>query len=42
VLACPKEIPLTSSIAEMARATTKQALKDWFVRDEPKGSTGPA
>ena len=40
--ACPKGIPLTSSIAEMARATTKQALKDWFFRDERKGGAGPA
>ncbi|MFL5400704.1 MAG: succinate dehydrogenase iron-sulfur subunit [Myxococcales bacterium] len=37
--ACPKGIPLTSSIAEMARATTKQAFKDWFLRDE-RGATG--
>jgi succinate dehydrogenase / fumarate reductase iron-sulfur subunit len=42
VEACPKGIPLTSSIAEMARATTKQALKDWFARDERKASSGPA
>ena len=42
VTACPKGIPLTSSIAEMARATTKQALKDWFNRDERKASSGPA
>ena len=40
--ACPKQIPLTSSIAEMARATTRQALKDWFRRDERKGGAGPA
>ncbi|MCA1826242.1 MAG: succinate dehydrogenase iron-sulfur subunit [Myxococcales bacterium] len=40
--ACPKGIPLTSSIAEMARATTRQALKDWFFRDERKGGAGPA
>jgi succinate dehydrogenase / fumarate reductase iron-sulfur subunit len=37
--ACPKGIPLTSSIAEMARAATKQAFKDWFLRDE-RGATG--
>src|SRR5207248_3814914 len=42
VKACPKGIPLTSSIAEMARETTKQALKDWFFRDERKGGAGPA
>ena len=41
VVACPKGIPLTSSIAEMARETTKQALKDWLFRDERKGSSGP-
>jgi len=40
--ACPKGIPLTSSIAEMARETTKQAFKDWFWRDERKGGAGPA
>jgi len=40
--ACPKGIPLTSSIADMARETTKQALKDWFLRDERKGGAGPA
>jgi succinate dehydrogenase / fumarate reductase, iron-sulfur subunit len=42
VLACPKGIPLTSSIAEMARETTRQALNDWFFRDERKGGAGPA
>jgi succinate dehydrogenase / fumarate reductase, iron-sulfur subunit len=42
VTACPKGIPLTSSIAEMARETTKQALKDFFRRDERKGGGGPA
>jgi len=40
--ACPKGIPLTSSIADMARSTTKQAVKDWFFRDERKGGAGPA
>jgi len=40
--ACPKGIPLTSSIADMARETTRQALKDWFFRDERKGGAGPA
>jgi succinate dehydrogenase / fumarate reductase iron-sulfur subunit len=40
--ACPKGIPLTSSIAEMARASTKQAFKDWFLRDERSGGAGPA
>jgi succinate dehydrogenase / fumarate reductase iron-sulfur subunit len=42
VQACPKEIPLTSSIADMARQTTKQALKDWLFLDERKGGAGPA
>jgi succinate dehydrogenase / fumarate reductase iron-sulfur subunit len=42
VEACPKGIPLTSSIAEMARETTKQALKDFFRRDERKSGGGPA
>jgi len=40
--ACPKGIPLTSSIADMARESTKQALKDWFFRDERTGGAGPA
>jgi succinate dehydrogenase / fumarate reductase iron-sulfur subunit len=42
VQACPKEIPLTSSIADMARQTTRQALKDWLFLDERKGGSGPA
>ena len=42
VTACPKGIPLTSSIAEMARETTKQAFRDFFRRDERKGGGGPA
>jgi succinate dehydrogenase / fumarate reductase iron-sulfur subunit len=41
VQACPKDIPLTSSIAEMARQTARQALRDWFFRDESKGGAGP-
>jgi succinate dehydrogenase / fumarate reductase, iron-sulfur subunit len=41
VQACPKGIPLTSSIAEMSRDTTRQALKDWLFRDERKGGAGP-
>jgi len=39
--ACPKGIPLTSSIAEMARAATKQAFKDWLFRDERGAGKGP-
>jgi succinate dehydrogenase / fumarate reductase, iron-sulfur subunit len=39
--ACPKGIPLTSSIAEMARAATKQAFKDWLFRDERAAGAGP-
>jgi succinate dehydrogenase / fumarate reductase, iron-sulfur subunit len=42
VQACPKGIPLTSSIAEMSRETTKQAVKDFFFRDERKAGGGPA
>jgi succinate dehydrogenase / fumarate reductase iron-sulfur subunit len=42
VEACPKQIPLTSSISEMARATTKQAFVDFFHRDERKSGGGPA
>jgi succinate dehydrogenase / fumarate reductase iron-sulfur subunit len=42
VQVCPKGIPLTSSIADMARATTVQSVKDWFVRDEGKAHGGPA
>jgi succinate dehydrogenase / fumarate reductase iron-sulfur subunit len=41
VKACPKGIPLTSSIADMARATTLQALRDLFLRDERKAGAGP-
>jgi len=41
VKACPKKIPLTSSIAEMARKTTRQALRDFFRRDERLGGSGP-
>jgi len=38
--ACPKGIPLTSSIAEMARDATKQAFKDWLFRDERSAGKG--
>jgi succinate dehydrogenase / fumarate reductase iron-sulfur subunit len=41
VQVCPKGIPLTSSIAEMSRATTKQAVADWLFHDERKGGAGP-
>jgi succinate dehydrogenase / fumarate reductase iron-sulfur subunit len=41
VKACPKGIPLTSSIAEMARETTLQALRDFLYRDERKAGSGP-
>ncbi|NOY23762.1 MAG: succinate dehydrogenase iron-sulfur subunit [Acidobacteria bacterium] len=30
VEACPKEIPLTTSIAEVGRQVTLQVMKDWF------------
>jgi len=42
VQACPKGIPLTSSISDMHRETTKQALVDWFKKDERKAGGGPA
>jgi len=32
VLACPKEIPLTESLAEINRAAWKQALLGWLIR----------
>jgi succinate dehydrogenase / fumarate reductase iron-sulfur subunit len=41
VEACPKNIPLTSSIADMARDTTVQSLKDFFGRDERAKAAGP-
>lgn len=41
VVACPKHIPLTSSIAEMHHETTKQALVDFFKKDERKAGAGP-
>ena len=34
--------PSDTEIADMARETTKQALRDWFFRDERKGGAGPA
>jgi succinate dehydrogenase / fumarate reductase iron-sulfur subunit len=44
VRACPKEIPLTTSIAAMNREVTKQVVKDLFFKDEPPkhGGSGPA
>jgi succinate dehydrogenase / fumarate reductase iron-sulfur subunit len=44
VQVCPKEIPLTTSIAAMNRAVTKQALKDLFSKDEDAEAAtgGPA
>ncbi|HZN95060.1 MAG TPA: succinate dehydrogenase iron-sulfur subunit [Myxococcales bacterium] len=42
VQVCPKEIPLTTSIAAMNREVTKQVIKDIFFKDEPgKASSGP-
>lgn len=42
VQVCPKEIPLTTSIAAMNRQVTKQVIKDIFSKDEPgKASSGP-
>ena len=43
VQVCPKEIPLTTSIAAMNRAVTKQLFKDVFSADkEAKAASGPA
>jgi succinate dehydrogenase / fumarate reductase iron-sulfur subunit len=39
---CPKEIPLTTSIAQMNRAVTKQVVKDlFFDEDASEGASGP-
>jgi len=43
VQVCPKEIPLTTSIAAMNRAVTVQVVKNLFTQDEPtKAAGGPA
>lgn len=43
VQVCPKEIPLTTSIAQMNREVTKQLVKDLFSPDqEGKAVEGPA
>jgi len=44
VRVCPKEIPLTTSIAAMNREVTKLVIKDIFFKDEPPkhGGSGPA
>lgn len=43
VMVCPKEIPLTTSIAAMNREVTKQVVKDLFFKDvESKHGGGPA
>ncbi|HME90954.1 MAG TPA: succinate dehydrogenase iron-sulfur subunit [Myxococcaceae bacterium] len=43
VQVCPKEIPLTTSIAAMNREVTKQVVKDLFFQDaEAKAASGPA
>jgi succinate dehydrogenase / fumarate reductase iron-sulfur subunit len=43
VKVCPKEIPLTTSIAAMSRATILQALKDFFSgAEEESAPSGPA
>ena len=41
---CPKEIPLTTSIASMNREVSKLVIKDIFFKDEPPkhGGAGPA
>jgi succinate dehydrogenase / fumarate reductase, iron-sulfur subunit len=43
VQVCPKEIPLTTSIAAMNREVTKQVIKDLFFKDDPPkhGGSGP-
>lgn len=43
VQVCPKEIPLTTSIAAMNREVTKQIIKDVFSSDDPPkhGGSGP-
>jgi len=43
VKVCPKEIPLTTSIAVMNREVTKQVIKDIFFNQdgEAKASGGP-
>ncbi|MFN7131021.1 MAG: succinate dehydrogenase iron-sulfur subunit [Myxococcales bacterium] len=42
-LVCPKEIPLTTSIAAMYKATTTLAIKDFFLKSEgeEKAAAGP-
>ena len=44
VQACPKTIPLTTSIAAVNRAATLQNLRDFFTLspDEGKAAGGPA
>jgi succinate dehydrogenase / fumarate reductase iron-sulfur subunit len=39
---CPKEIPLTTSIAAMNRQVTKQVVKDLFFQEDEAGEAGPA
>jgi len=42
VKVCPKEIPLTTSIAFMNREVSKQLFKDIFFKsEEQKASAGP-
>jgi succinate dehydrogenase / fumarate reductase iron-sulfur subunit len=42
VQVCPKEIPLTTSIAAMNGQVTRQVVKDLFFKDEPsKSGSGP-
>jgi succinate dehydrogenase / fumarate reductase iron-sulfur subunit len=43
VQVCPKEIPLTTSIAALNREVTKQLIKDLFFEDKPPklGASGP-
>jgi succinate dehydrogenase / fumarate reductase iron-sulfur subunit len=37
---CPKEIPLTTSIAAMNREVTKQVIQDLFFKDVPPKASG--
>lgn len=39
---CPKEIPLTTSIAAMNRAVTIHSLKEFFVKSEQTAAAGPS
>ena len=42
VQVCPKGIPLTTSIASMNRAVTKQVVKDFFFKDHEENNKKPS